>query len=188
MSHTTILAVWPGKKYEVLFLLSNSWGSAPPVWEALAKDFLGLDNFNFCDYKMMDNVFALWTRKDIPEYLRAVLLMTADRMYVTKENFRRAEKDIMSFMAHYPELPYVVENGMKIHGLRAYHWPSIALYFGQNPRYPALALHCTSVSPNPFANTWKEVEKENGEIEEVEVPFDWSTAYNLYAELDSLTK
>jgi hypothetical protein len=189
MSYTAILGIWPGEKYETIFRLHNSWGSAPPVWEALAREFLDLKKSyeypNKGYMERIDDVFALHKDLTIPISLRAVLMMTAERVYVSRKDYARAEGDIFNFMAHYPDLSCCVEDGVVLQGKRAYHWPSIALYYGQNPKYPAIALHCTSVSPNPFANSWKETE--DGK-DEVEVPFDWSTAYDLYAELDSLTK
>jgi hypothetical protein len=202
MSRTTVLGIWPGEKYKILLELGNSWGSAPPVWGALAKEFLGMRNAYYPRPGWMENldkVFDLYKDSRVPLSLRAVLMMTFDRAYVIEKNYERAAKDIRAFMEHYPNLDCSDEHP-QIHGTTAFHWNTIAylyegklnptkvddlLKFGSPPPCPAVGLWCTSVSPNPFANTWEEVEEEDGKFDDVEVPFDWSTAYDLYAELDS---
>jgi len=118
MSNTAVLGIWPGKRFELIFRLSNASGSAPPVWEALAGEFLGLKkSYDFPEKGYMqriDDVFELYKDLTIPTYLRAVLMMTADRIYVKRKDYARAEGDIHSFMAHYPDLSCCVENGIKV--------------------------------------------------------------------------
>jgi hypothetical protein len=126
----------------------------------------------------------LYQHNDIPISLRAVLMMTFDRAYVLEKDHKRAAKDIRAFMEHYP-------NGVS-EG-KSYHWASIAsfyegkpncpAFYEGKPNCPAVGLWCTTVSRNPFASTWKETEDGTDEIE---IPFDWSTAFDIYYLLDSI--
>jgi len=58
------------------------------------------------------------------------------------------------------------------------HWPAIAQFLRDDPDYPAIGLWCTSVSDDPFEGEWNEEKQAS--------PFDWSTAFEVYSELESL--
>jgi hypothetical protein len=190
MSHTTILGIWPGEKYKTIMELGNASGSAPVVWGALAKEFLDMPNAYYPGQGWMehiDKVCELAHDPNVPLSLRAVLMMTFDTVYVT--DYARAAKDIRFFMERYPNLDCSEEHPY-VHGSRAFHWNTLAWFYdgklNNKPSSPAVGVWHTSVSNNPFGSTWKEVE-EDGEVI-ADVPFNWSTAYDLYAELDSHTK
>lgn len=159
MSYTTIKAIWPGEKHEDLEEIRNSWGSAPLIWRALGKRYLGNESAWGSGPK---SFWALYKHQDIPAALRAVLMMTFDRAYVERKDYARAASDIEEFLRIFPQ-----PEG------RANHWPRIAEIFRNDPDIPAIGLHCTSVSEDPFQGLWNE------EREEYEQP-DWSRCWSVY--------
>ena len=166
MSYTTIIAVFPGDKAVCSNELRNSHGSAPVVWDALSKRYLGWDIWMRAD---MSDLWNLWKDKSIPEAHRAVLMMTFDKAYVAREHYKRAANDIDKFLADFPEDPNKVN-----------HWPAIAIMFhNELTGIPGTGFWHTSVSENPFAGRW------NDEKEEYDPP-DWSEIYSIYDELDKL--
>jgi hypothetical protein len=74
-----------------------------------------------------------------------------------------------------PYLPTTVNHWPLI----ANHWPLIAQEFEMDPDYPALALHCTTVNSDPWMGPYNEEKDEYG-------PYDWTQAWDVYAELDAL--
>ena len=166
MSYTTIKAIWPGEKTEDLQELQNSHGSAPLVWDAMCQKYLGTSEFGYDS--QIDNLWPLWRDVAIPKHQRAVLMMTYDRAYVTKEHYARAASEIRAFLSDFPLIKE-----------RANHWPTIASLFASNPDIPAIGLWCTSVSEDPFQGEWNE------EKEEYDPP-DWQQCYSLYEELDAI--
>lgn len=180
MSYTTVLAVWPGEKVEPIKKLGNSWGSAPYVWEKLAGRYLGLHSAYDWLHQHSDRVFGLWKDQNVPAGNRAVLMLTFLRGYVLKRDFIWMAEGIERFLTEFPDDPKIVN-----------HWPTIALIFrtastlGDGEvlesltEVPAIALHCTSVDPNPFLGPY------NSETDDLD-PFDWSTAFDIYGELAKL--
>jgi len=166
MSYTTVKALWPGEKHEDLEELRNSHGSAPVIWDLMCQEYLGTKEFGYD--RVIDDLWPLWKRCDIPEYRRAVLMMTYDRVYVIKADYERAAKDIRAFLKDYPPKPE-----------RVNHWTRIAEIYESNPDIPAIGLYCTSVSEDPFAGTWDEEKDEEG-------PTDWEECYDMYAEIDKV--
>jgi hypothetical protein len=164
LSYTSVIHLWPGERIEHGEELRNAWGSGPVVWDALAHQHLGTSGME----RDMKPLWALYKRLDIPEHQRAVLTMTFDRAYVVKAEFARAAQDIRAFIADFPT------EG------RVNHWPRLAEIFEGDPDVPAIGLHCTSVSENPFQGGWNE-EKEDYD------PVEWSECFSVYAELDELT-
>jgi hypothetical protein len=164
MSHTTILAVYPGERVEPLRELRNSWGTAEPVWQYLYKRFLHsrLQPWNH------DRLWTLWNNHKVPEHYRAILLVTFDRALVRKEHFARAAADIRKADS--------MDEGQG----NAYHWPLISDIFASNPDVPAIGLWCTSVSVNPFLGKYNADKRDHD-------PFDWSTAVDVYGEIDKPT-
>lgn len=166
MSRTTIKAIWPGERHESVGELSNSWGSAPVVWNALAERYLGKPNYAYLSGNMSP-LWELWKRTDVPESYRAVHMLTFDRAYVLRRDFARMAKDIRVFLSDFESSP------------GANHWPAVVEFLEKNPDYPAIGLYCTSVACDPFEGPWNEELDRND-------PLDWETAYDLYEELDSL--
>lgn len=164
MSHTTIIHVYPNDRIECGEELSNSWGSAPYIWDYMIKKYIDPEG-NIMYTKTANALWKLWDRKDIPEYLRAVLMMTFDRAYVSKANYDRAAADIRSFLKEHNDTN--VEN----------HWHRIANIFENDPDVPAIGLWCTSVSRNPFDGSWNEDKEEYD-------PPKWDRVYEIYNSLD----
>jgi len=160
MSYTTIKAIWPGEKHEDLQELRNGWGSGPVIWDAMCQKYLGARD------GVIGKLWPLWKDQAIPEAHRAVLMMTYDRAYVTKKDYARAAADIRQFLQDFPP-----NDG------RVNHWPALAALFETDPDIPAIGLHCTSVSEDPFQGPWNE------EKEEYDPP-DWEMCYDIYAEID----
>jgi hypothetical protein len=162
MSTTTVKAVWPGEKVEDLEELRNSHGSAPVIWNAVGKRYLGFADF---EYSLRTNeIWPLYKRADMPEHHRAILLMTYDNAIVMKADYKRAAADIRAFLADFPP-----KDGY------ASHWPRIAEIFDGEPECPAVGFRMTSVSEDPFEGPW------NDETEEYDAP-DWSLYWDAYAE------
>lgn len=167
MSYTTVIHLWPGERIEPKEELHNSWGSGPVIWNAMAMKHLGARDCGYNDH--IDRLWPLWKHLGIPEHQRAVLMMTYDRAYVVKSDYARAAKDIRAFIVDFPT------EG------RANHWPRLAEIFESDSDAPAIGLHCTSVTENPFQGDWNE-EKEDYD------PIDWSKCFSVYAEIDGLTQ
>src|ERR1035441_3355425 len=116
MSYTTIKGIWPGEKHEDLQELHNSWGSAPPVWDALCQQYLGWEPHRYLS-KEMQPLWDLWQNLAVPKEYRAVLLFTFDRMYVAKKDYHRLAEDIRAYLKRFP-IPEKSAN----------HWPEIARF------------------------------------------------------------
>lgn len=168
MSYTTVVALWPGERIATLKELSNGHGSAPVIWDALCQRYLGLRPFGWISSDLT-KLWALWRDERVPLHQRAVLMLTFDRAYVTSDNYARMALDIRDCLRDLqPPSEYVN------------HWPTIAALLADKPACPAIGLHCTSVSENPFLGPWNEEREEHD-------PIDWTKAYDLYAELDGLS-
>jgi len=159
MSYTTVKAIWPGVKHEALEELRNSHGSAPVIWGALCERYLGGRNQWLFS---CDALWPLYKREDVPACMRAVLMMTFDRAYVEKKDYAKAADDIREFLRMAPPP-----------GQNVNHWPRIADLFESDPAIPAIGLHCTSVSEDPFQGQWNE------EREDYDQP-DWSRCWSVY--------
>lgn len=168
MSHTTIMAVWPGEKADKLRTFQNSHGSAPVIWNALAMKYLGLGNFEYSLHAR--EVWPLYKRADMPRHQRAVLLMTYDNAIVMKEDYKQAAADIRAFLSDFPQ-----------NHEYANHWPEVAGLFESDPDCPAIGFHMTSVSENPFQGQWNE------EIEDYDPP-DWKWYWDAYAQAEITEK
>jgi hypothetical protein len=172
MSYTTIKAIYPGDRTESLEELGNSHGSAPPIWEAMARKYIGVSKAY--DYpgvgwmQCLDKIWPLWKRTDIPEEHRLVLMFTYDRAYVAKKDYARMALAIRQFLKDFPPHPGHVN-----------HWNHIAELLESDPDIPAIGLYCTSISEDPFHGPWNE------EKEEYDPP-DWNEVYDLCGEIDGL--
>jgi len=168
MSYTTIKAIWPGEKTEDLEELRNSHGSAPPIWNALCKKYYGTQDHSYMLNGTLDKLWPRWKDLSIPEHQRAVLMMTYDHAYVSKNNYARAAADIEKFFADFSPIYGNVN-----------HWPRLVEILKSDPDIPALGLYCTSVSEDPFQGEWNE---ERNEYD----PPDWEQCFDIYKELDGL--
>jgi hypothetical protein len=173
MSRTTIKAVYPGDRVESLEELSNSWGSAPPVWEALSNRYLGTtvsyDGGNGGWMQRLDELWLLWKRWDIPQEYRLVLMLTFDRAYVAKRHYARMFMAIDRFLTDFPP-----KSGTVNHWRRIMH--VLHVQDGMDG-VPGIGLYCTSVSEDPFQGAWNE-EREDYD------PLDWDTVFEICDLLD----
>lgn len=171
MSYTTIKAIYPGDRTENLEELSNSHGSAPPVWEAMASQYLGIskayDYPNKGWMQLGDELWSLWKRTDISVEHRLVFMLTFDRAYVAKKDYPRMARAIRKFLKDFPPHPG-----------HANHWSEIAELLEGNPDIPGIGLYCTSVSEDPFTGPWNE------EKEEYDPP-NWDEVYDICETLDA---
>jgi hypothetical protein len=164
MSSTTIHAVWPGEKVEDLEELSNSWGSSPLVWDAMAMRYLGMKEYE--SILRLDDLWPIYERPDMPAHHRSVLLMTYDRAMVLRENYKRAAADIRAWLVDFP-----------VRDSRANHWPRIAEIFDSAPDCLAIGFRMTSVCESLFWGEWNE------EREDYDPP-DWSQFWSVYKMAD----
>jgi len=164
VSRTTIKLIWPGERHEDGEELPNSWGSAPYVWSALSKRYIGDVNWLSRDG---EKLWRLWEREDIPLHQRSVLVMTFDRAYIERRDYDRAARDIELFLADFPP------NGA------VNHWPRIAAILRSDPA-PAVGFHMTSVTEDPFEGPWNEEREEHG-------PTDWSRCFSVYKDRPEAT-
>lgn len=177
MSHTTMKAIYPGDRIEDLEELSNSYGSAPPVWQALSNKYLGTrESYSYPEkgwMQRLDELWPLWKRLDIPKEYRLVLMLTFDRAYVAKKDYARMFTAIDRFLTDFPPEPGTVNHWRKIMGI-------LHVQAGEDG-VPGLGLHCTSVSEDPFQGQWNE------EKEEYDPP-DWNEIYDLGKEIDDIER
>jgi hypothetical protein len=153
VSYTTVLAIYPGDRFEELEELRNSWHSAPLVWDAIWNTF-GEKRHEMAG----DRLWALHRDPRLSAAERAVFMMTFDRAYVLKADFAKAAEHIGEFM--------------RDHNIGG-HWVRIRDLYLSDPDVPAIGLHCTSVAENPFEGPWNEEA-------EAHDPIDWSEAYSIY--------
>lgn len=170
MSSSMLQAIWPGEKHEDVREFHNSWGTAPIVWDTFCVRYLQRNPhwWVISAGEKGSDLWDLWKRLDIPESHRAVLLFTLDNIYVKRADYRRFAAHLRAFL-----------EDTTISADRVNHWPLIAQFFEMEPDYPAVAIWCTSVVGDPWLGPYDEDKDEYG-------PFDWSKAYDLYAELDKV--
>ena len=167
MSYTSILKIDPGVSVETMEELGNSHGSAPVVWNIFGTKYMGLKD---CEYSWhTDDLWPKWKDQNIPLHHRAVLAMTFDMAYVSKQNYSRAAEDIRNFLADFPPVDKYVN-----------HWPAIAKMYEDCPDSPAIALHHMSVGES-IITEWDE------DLEEY-VPIGKDKLFEVYEELEKETK
>jgi hypothetical protein len=165
MSYTMVKAIWPGEKVEDYMKLQNSWGSAVVIWSIMTREYVSDKPTEWLNH--LDDLAKLAYNTDIPLHHRAVLIMTFDRAYVLKRDYEQASKDIEQF---FDDFSYPVNF--------VNHWDTIAKIF-TNAYVPAIGFQMTSTSVDPFSGPYDEET-------ETYLPFDWSTAVNVYDELNSV--
>jgi len=169
MSYTSFLLIYPKKEVIYYEEYKNAHGAAAFVWSALCNKYFG-DEFAWLhNDKKSQNLWDLWKDTTLPEYERAVLMMTFDRMCIVKRDFQRAIDDITKFQVEY----------LKIYPDRVNHWNDIAMTIAKADFYtdaPAIGIYHMSVGDNPYTH-WDD-EKECEIINE--------HIWDMYAELDEL--
>ncbi len=134
MSYSTIIHVVPGVRHRHADKLQNSWGSAPPVWNYLAKKYISPD---YCWLSNTDNGAAVWelaADSRLLEWEKLVLKFTFDRAYVKRENFAKLAEYVGAFVT----AAAIPENS-------ANWWPTIRRIL-LTARVPGIALYCSSIS------------------------------------------
>jgi hypothetical protein len=140
MSRSTLLRVYKSKAVWDEDL-SNSWGSAPPLWEWLCNKYGIVKPGEF--YFMLPSLTPLWKlvdRKDIPISQRLALFLTFDRAVILKRHLPEAAKHLRAFADFFWVKPGHVN-----------HWPRIAEWVAEtskikDSRLIGVGLNCTSVA------------------------------------------
>jgi hypothetical protein len=171
MSHSTILSISPGKLVREIDHMSNAWGMAPVIWDAMAQRYLDVRAYYWTQVDP-ERLSALARDPNVPIEQRAVMMMTFDLSYVAKANYSRAARDIRVWLDSYP---------WTIQHERTNHWPKIAELFESNPPHEALAIHQTSVSENP----WRGESLDGGEGL-LFGPLPWDDAFEVYEALSKV--
>lgn len=170
MSYTTAYALWIGERFEEIEDLRNSHGSATVVWGKLFARYVdGSSNYPESGYMWRTGeLWPLYKRMDIPKSHRAVLAMTYDNAYVSRDNFQRAAADIRAFLRDFTFDPAYVN-----------HWPRIVEIFESQKDAPAIGFRWTSVCENPFQGPYNE------DREDYDPP-EWEKYWEMYETLDAL--
>jgi hypothetical protein len=140
MSHTTIWRVYktkarPAKEF------SNSWRSAPPLWDFMAKKYLGWDSW-FGRTSELQKLWDLCGDERVPEHFRLTMQMTMDRVFVRCDRVIEVAKAMTQ-----------VGNELPISN----HWRGIAAFLENEkpaPRQLGWGIGCTSVS-DPWGGEFK---------------------------------
>ena len=164
MSYSTVIHIWPGEKIEDGEELRNGHGTGSVCWDAIAKEYISP---NFSIYLDSEKLWPIWKDQNVPEHVRAALMLTYDRAYVLKKDYGRMAEDLKKFNADFP-----MHDKMN-------HWPKLEELFKSDPDIPAIGLYCTSIGDNPFEGEFNE------EKDEYDPP-NWGDCYDFYSELDSL--
>ena len=172
MSYTTTIAVYPGEKTEAMKEYRNSHGSAPVIWEQMAREYLNCTKSyeypNLGWMQLGNKLWDLWKDPRVKTEHKIVFMLTFDRAYVAKKNYKRMADAIRVFLKDLP-IPSDYSN----------HWPAFADLFDSDPDVPGIGLYGTSVGENPFNGEWNE-EKEDYD------PPDWDKIYEICEQIDSL--
>jgi hypothetical protein len=165
MSYSTMYGLWPGTEKRVrLVEFRNSWGMAPVVWNAMAQHYLGAEPHGWSQH--MDNLWPLHERAELPRWHRSVLRMTFDTRYIADADRPLAIDDIALWLHDFER--YMTPGG-------ANHWPQLAWHLAatRDDQPPAIGVHHTSVSRNPWQGPYDEATDDY-------LPFDWTTAASVY--------
>lgn len=168
MSYTTIYNVNPGVSAEPMFELRNAWGSAPLIWGTIQERVLHKDRYSWGLGAGIDAVCKPWHDTTLPEFVRAVLGMTFDRVYIERQHYKRAAKDIRSF------LEWATQPAGHVN-----HWPTIADKLDEladDESVAAIGFQHTSVSESLWNGPYDEERDDYG-------PLEWDRYWSLYAEL-----
>jgi hypothetical protein len=143
----------------------NAWGSAPYVWDRMARLYLHRENWMRSDCQDLWNLFH---DVRIPAYQRAVLGMTFDRAVIYQKDYPQAIMDIRKFLEAFPPERDSVN-----------HWCAITFYIEgvikSNKQNTGIGFWMTSVSDNPLSR-WNE---------ETESEIIRDDLYDLYANLEA---
>jgi hypothetical protein len=172
MSYSQALGIYRRRNPVILEEYSNSHGTAPPVWEAMAGKYLGVtEAYSYPNKGWMQlgsELWSLWRAPQVKLEHRLVFLLTFDRAYVARENFAKMAAAIRVFLEDFPPKVNYVN-----------HWDSIASLFESAPQAPRVGLYCTSVGENPFEGEWDESRERHRLI-------DWGTTFEIFEEVRKL--
>lgn len=174
MSYSEVLGITlkPKIEFESIEILGNSYGTGYLVWKLVAEKYMGLikafDYPNKGWMQKLDELWPLYKDKKIPKAHRAVLLLTYDYAYVSKDNYHRMASDIRGFLQDF-DIPSDHVN----------HLPRIAEIFESRPSAPYIGLYICSVAENVWHGKWND-DKDDYEPLESDKPF------NVYEVLDEL--
>lgn len=108
---TSALCLIYEDRAEVLRTYRNSFGTAIPIWEHMARTYLMMEY-----HKAGDKLWALSDQQHIPKALRAAFVMTFDHAYVPIDG-----------VAEYAALLEEAGGLIPIQDGYANHWPAIAV-------------------------------------------------------------
>jgi hypothetical protein len=168
VSYSTVWGLWPGTERRVkLAEYRNSWGLAPVVWDAMAQKYLGSKPYGYS--QRIEELWPLHDDAGLPRWHRSVLRMTFDTRYIADADRPLAMDDIALWLHDFAALldPKAVN-----------HWPRFAwdLAAQRAEPPPAIGVHQTSVSRNPWQGPFDE-------DADAYLPFDWSTAASVYDDI-----
>lgn len=161
-----MIGVWPGDKAETMKEFRNSWGSAPIIWDVFCQRHLGTHPYSFMQH--IDEMWPVYKKPEVPEFAKAVILMTYDNALIYRKDFARAAEDLRWFLDVY-----------RIPEDRVNHWYAIIEILEHNPDVPAIGFWMTSVVENPFQGPFDE------ELDDYRSP-DWSRYWDVYAEVQEV--
>lgn len=147
-SNTVIMALWPSEKVVTDATIEGAWTTAPLVWDAMTKRYLGLISFDALlarDHGMM----ALWKLTQnprLPDAHRAVLAMTGDGFMLQRFAFGKHARRIEEFVK-----TLAPEIGDRKNGLI-----EIGTYLLTKAHSPCVGFWWTTAAPNPWLTmNWK---------------------------------
>lgn len=158
-----VLAIYINEGYRSLAEFPTA-DFGPYIWEGISQRWLGKSVNEYLYTPKEDQVWNLWRKPSIPLSHRAVLMMTFGRAYIVKADFARAIIDLEAFQRDFPAGKSVEHTWEGIRSLIA------------RVQYPALGFYVHPLTENPFEGTWDKGTQSYR-------PFDWTTAYDVYAML-----
>lgn len=122
---------------------SNSWGSAPVIWNIFAEKYWGKKKSAWLVSSELQDFWNLCKDSTIPLAHRAVFAMTFDRAIISRKFYQRAIDDIKKFVEDFEDYPDFW-TGVN-------HWPRIALDIVEisGTDAEAVGFHMTTVTENP---------------------------------------
>ena len=171
MTSCVMLKVWPGERYETLIEMKNSFGGMIPVWDSMARHYLGAGEYGYSEIADISRLWKLAYNPAVAKHHRAVLMMTFDKVILMAQDYAEAVKDIRKFTVDFPPKPGY-----------SFHWDMIANHLESKARdtemknltaSPAVGWWMTTVVNCPFDGKW------NAETEELD-PLDWSVFEDIY--------
>ncbi len=120
MSHTTIYAISKCGVPRYYEEFANSHGSAPMIWQALCKAWLGMSEREYYG-RRLDELWPLADDISKPESERVVLQSTFDRAVVMRDDMLRLADAFDAFAEKYAKPGYVCSLPEQARVLREMH-------------------------------------------------------------------